>query len=121
MSNRQGILKQLAKDLESSPEVRRFGSGWLSGFFAIVMAIAALGMISALRWPEWFATPELETVKSLTGFRSAIHILLLGSYALALLSLLLRPRKILGFTALAIGIIAAILGGANVQPDETRS
>ncbi|MEO9634822.1 MAG: sterol desaturase family protein [Parasphingorhabdus sp.] len=118
---KKGILKQLAKDLESHPEVRRFGSGWLSGFFAIVMAIAGLGMVFALRFPDWFATPELEAVKQWTGFRGAIHLLLLGSYALALLSLLLRPRKILGFTALAIGIFAAILGGANVQPEDTRS
>ncbi|QJB70669.1 sterol desaturase family protein [Parasphingorhabdus halotolerans] len=85
------------------------------------MAIAGLGMVVALRFPEWFATPELAAVKEWTGFRGAIHILLLSSYGLALLSLLLRPRKILGFTALAIGIFAAILGGANVQPDETRN
>ena len=121
MAKKQGVLKQLAKDLESHPEVRRFGSGWLSGFFAILMAIAGLGMVIALRFPEWFATPELEVVKEWTGFRGVIHMLLLGSYALALLSLLLRPRKILGTTALVIGISAAILGGANVQPDETRS
>jgi len=40
---------------------------------------------------------------------------------LALLSLLLRPAKAIGFTALAIGIAAALLGGANVQPDEMRT
>ena len=104
MAKKSGILKQLAKDLEAPIEVRRFGSGWFAGFFAILMAIAALGMIVALRFPEWFATPELEMVKQWTGFRGVIHALLLGSYGLALLSLLLRPRKALGFAALAIGI-----------------
>ncbi|WP_422343330.1 hypothetical protein [Parasphingorhabdus sp.] len=89
MAKKQGILKQLAKDLEAPPEVRRFGSGWLAGFFAVVMAIAGLGMVIALRFPEWFATPELQAVKEWTGFRGAVHLLLLGSYALALLSLLL--------------------------------
>jgi sterol desaturase/sphingolipid hydroxylase (fatty acid hydroxylase superfamily) len=48
-----------------------------------------------------------------------VHVILLSSYALALLSLLLRPRKILGFTALAIALIATFLGGAAVQPRET--
>lgn len=121
MAKKQGILKQLAKDLEAPPEVRRFGSGWLAGFFAVVMAIAGLGMVIALRFPEWFATPELQAVKEWSGFRGAVHLLLLGSYALALLSLLLRPRKALGFSALAIGITAAFLGGANVQPEDTNS
>jgi len=121
MAKKRGVLKQLAKDLEAPKEVRRFGSGWFAGFFALVMAIAGLGMVIALRFPDWFATPELEMVKQWTGFRGVIHLMLLGSYALALLSLLLRPRKILGFSALVIGISAAILGGANVQPDETQS
>jgi hypothetical protein len=42
---------------------------------------------------------------------------LLVSYGLSLLSLLLRPRKILGATALMIGLAAAKIGGANVQND----
>jgi sterol desaturase/sphingolipid hydroxylase (fatty acid hydroxylase superfamily) len=33
---------------------------------------------------------------------------------------LLRPRKAIGFTALGIGILAALLGGADVQPAEAR-
>jgi sterol desaturase/sphingolipid hydroxylase (fatty acid hydroxylase superfamily) len=49
-----------------------------------------------------------------------IHFTLLASYALALLSLLLRPSKALGVTALVIALSATILGGAGVQPHETR-
>jgi sterol desaturase/sphingolipid hydroxylase (fatty acid hydroxylase superfamily) len=45
---------------------------------------------------------------------------LLGAYALALLSLLLRPRKALGGTALVLALAASILGGAAVQPRETH-
>lgn len=116
----KGFLSQLQRDLESPIEVRRFGSGWFSGFFALLFAIIGFGLVVALRFPEWFATPELEMVKTWSGFRGFVHLTLLASYALALLSLLLRPRKALGFTALAIGIAAALMGGANVQPSETR-
>ncbi|MEQ1548681.1 MAG: sterol desaturase family protein [Chakrabartia sp.] len=116
-----GFVEQLKRDLEAPIEVRRFGSGWFSGFFAVLLAVVAFGMVAALRWPEWFATPELAALKSWTGFRLFVHVVLLSSYALALLSLLLRPRKALGFTALGIGIAAALLGGANVQADETAS
>ncbi len=116
-----GYLKNLMRDLEAHTEVRRFGSGWLSGFFALLLAITALLMVVALRYPEWFATPELNVVKGWSGFRPLLHLILLASYALSLLSLLLRSRKVLGVTALMIGLGAALLGGANVQPDETRS
>lgn len=113
-------LQTLMHDLESHTEVRRFGSGWLSGFFALLFAIAGFLMVIALRFPDWFATPQLTAVKDWPGFRGVVHLTLLVSYALALLSLLLRPRKVLGLTALMVGLGAALLGGANVQPQETR-
>ena len=116
----QRYLSELMRDLESPRQVRRFGSGWLSGFFANLLALTGLLLVVALRFPEWFATPELQSVKDWSGFRGLVHLTLLASYALSLLSLLLRPRKILGATALVIGLGAALLGGANVQPEETR-
>jgi sterol desaturase/sphingolipid hydroxylase (fatty acid hydroxylase superfamily) len=117
---RRGYLDNLMRDLESPVEVRRFGSGWFAGFFALLFAVAGFGMVVALRYPDWFATPELAVLKDWGGFRAVVHAVLLSSYALALLSLLLRPRKALGATALAIGVTAALIGGANVQPQETR-
>jgi sterol desaturase/sphingolipid hydroxylase (fatty acid hydroxylase superfamily) len=117
---KQGYLSKLMHDLESPVEVRRFGSGWLSGFFALLFAITGFALTIAMRYPDWFATPELEILKAWGGFRGVMHMLLLASYALALLSLLLRPRKALGATALIIGIAATLIGGGNVQPQETR-
>jgi sterol desaturase/sphingolipid hydroxylase (fatty acid hydroxylase superfamily) len=116
----RGYLSTLMRDLESPVEVRRFGSGWFAGFFALLFAIAGFGMVVALRYPEWFATPELAMLKDWGGFRGVVHMVLLISYALSLLSLFLRPRKVLGATALAIGVSAALIGGANVQPQEVR-
>lgn len=112
-------LDHLTDDLESHVAVRKFGSGWYSGFFALVLAIAGLGLVVALRWPGWFATPELQAIEKTAWFRPVVHGVLLASYALALLSLLLRSRRALGFTALAIGITASLLGGANVTARET--
>ncbi len=115
------FLERLEHDLNAPIQVRGFGSGWFSGFFALLFAISGFGMVVALRYPAWFAMPELQVVKDWVGFRTAIHLVLLASYALALLSLLLRPRKVLGATALVIGMAAALLGGSNVQPSETAS
>ena len=113
-------LDHLRDDLEAPVAIRKFGSGWYSGFFALVLAIAGFGLVVALRWPGWFATPELQSVEQTLWFRPVVHAVLISSYALALLSLMLRTKKAIGFSALAIGIAAALLGGANVSPRETH-
>ena len=53
-----GFLKQLQRDLEAPIEVRRLGTGWFSGFFAIVLATVGLCFVAALRWPAMFAMPD---------------------------------------------------------------
>lgn len=115
------FFKRLERDLNAPIEVRGFGSGWFAGFFGLLFAVSGFGMVVALRYPDWFAMPELEAVKNSSAFRPAVHVVLLASYALSLLSLLLRPRKALGATALVIGVAATLLGGSNVQPQETAS
>jgi len=87
----------------------------------LVLAISGLAFVVALRWPGWFAMPQLEGVRGWGGFRLLTHATLLSAYALALLSLLLRPRKAIGMAALAVSLTASILGGASVQPHEAHS
>lgn len=116
----RGYWEQLKRDLEAPLAARGFGTGWFAGFFAIVLALAGLCFVAALRWPDWFAMPELARLRDMAWFRPMVHSTLLGAYALALLSLLLRPRKVLGATALLVALGASIMGGAAVQPQETR-
>jgi sterol desaturase/sphingolipid hydroxylase (fatty acid hydroxylase superfamily) len=112
-------IESLEHDLQSPVAVRRFGSGWLSGFFGLVLAIVGLCLVASLRWPDWFSTPELEPLRAWSGFRLLVHLVLIGGYALALLSLLLRPRKAIGMAALLVALTATLLGGSAVQPRET--
>ncbi|MCW1403874.1 sterol desaturase family protein [Novosphingobium sp. MW5] len=114
------FIDRLVRDLESPREVRGFGSGWFAGFFAILLGVIGLCFVAALRWQMSFAMPELAAIREWAGFRTLVHFTLLGSYALALLSLLLRPHKALGLTALALSLTATVLGGASVQPHETN-
>ncbi len=116
----RNYLKDLERDLQSPIEVRRFGSGWFTGFFALILAIAGLCFVMALRWPTWFAMPELAAIRDWSSFRLVVHAVLITAYGLALLSLLLRPRKAIGATALLIALGATLLGGAGVQPHESR-
>ncbi len=117
----KGFISRLVRDLEAPIEARGFGTGWFSGFFALLLSLTGLAFVAALRWPGWFAMPELELVRSWGGFRILTHFTLLGGYALALLSMLLRPRKAIGMTALAIALIGTILGGSHVTASEARS
>jgi sterol desaturase/sphingolipid hydroxylase (fatty acid hydroxylase superfamily) len=116
----KSFIERLEHDLQAPIEARGFGSGWFAGFFALLFAVAGFFLVIALRYPQWFAMPELQQLKDWAGFRAVVHGLLLVSYALALLSLLLRPRKAIGATALVIGLAAALIGGSNVQPAEAR-
>ena len=116
-----GMIERLVRDLEAPIEARGFGTGWFAGFFALLLAIAGLCFVVALRWPGWFAMPEMHAVTDRAAFRIVVHIVLIAAYALALLSLLLRPRKVLGVTALLVALAATLLGGAAVQPVETRT
>lgn len=118
---KRGFLGGLLHDLEAPIEARGFGTGWFAGFFALIFAIAGLCFVAALRWPDWFAMPQLGAVRDWTGFRVVIHLTLLAAYGLALLSVLLRPRKALGATALVIALVATLLGGAAVQPHESHA
>ena len=115
------ILGNLVRDLEAPIEARGFGTGWFSGFFGLVLGVTGLAFVVALRWPAWFAMPQLETIRDWTSFRLATHLILLSAYGLALLSLLLRKDKAIGMTALLVSLTASILGGANVQPHEVHS
>jgi sterol desaturase/sphingolipid hydroxylase (fatty acid hydroxylase superfamily) len=110
---------RLERDLASPLKVRRLGTGWFSGFFALLLAVVGLCMVAALRWPDWFAMPELAPLYQWSGLRPLVHAALLSAYALALLSLLLRPRKAIGATALVVALFATLLGGASVQARET--
>src|SRR5690349_14227239 len=113
------LIEDLERDLQAPVEVRRFGSGWLSGFLGLVLSVAGLCLVASLRWPDWFSTPELEPLRAWSGFRLIVHLVLIGGYALALLSLLLRPRKAIGTAALLVALTATLLGGSAVQPRET--
>lgn len=103
----------LERDLQSPLAVRRLGSGWFSGFFALLLSLTGLCLVMALRWPDWFSTPELAALHAWGGLRPLVHALLIGGYALALLSLLLRTRKAIGATALLAALFATLLGGGG--------
>lgn len=111
----------LREELQAPVAQRRFGSGWYAGLFAFLLSIAAFAMVLVLRFPAWLGTPQLAVLRDSAAFRPAVHFIILAAYGLAVVSLMLRRNKVLGFTALAIALAAALMGGANATASETRN
>jgi hypothetical protein len=104
------LLLRLRRALETPREDRPFASGWISGTLALVLGLAGLLLMVALHVPAFLMTPELGLVRASAVTRPALHLVLIIAYALALLSLILRDRKMLGFLAMAVTLSATLIG-----------
>ena len=109
------VRLRVRADLESPPELRRPGTGWLSGVAALLAAVAALFFVLCLRYPSVLTVPQVRHYYGQPSFRLALHGVLVGAFVLSVLSLVLRANKVLGFASLAITLMATLLGGSRVQ------
>jgi lathosterol oxidase len=94
---------------------RSFGTGWISGILGIVLGLLALFAVLCLHFPQYLTLPELRSRYPLEWVRLAIDVGLLAAMALAGLSMLLRKRKALGVTGLALAGAALLLGAGGVE------
>jgi len=109
-----GRLRQaLRADLQSEKQDRRFGSGWISGVFALFFAMAGLISVLCLRFPDLLTTPMLRDHYDVPLVRVALLLDLILGFALAVLNLALRRQKIMGFTAITGILVATLLGGSQ--------
>jgi len=117
------LRRRLRAELEAPPGQRRLGSGWISGVGALVLAVASLLLVISLRHPGFLGMPELRIIHSHPAFRAALQVMLIGSFLLAALNLVLRPRKTLGTWAMILTLSATLLGGAGARAggDETAT
>ena len=103
----------LRSDLESPEIERQFGRGWLSGVAALILAISGFLLVLCLRFPSWFTVPQIRAVYEKPVFHIGLQVWLVAAFVLAIISLVLRQNKILGFTALFLVVLATTLGGAQ--------
>lgn len=94
---------------------RDFGTGWISGVLGIVLGLLALMAVLCLHFPQYLTLPELRSRYPLELVRLAIDVGLLAAMGLAGLSMLLRRRKALGVTGLALAGAALALGAGGVE------
>ena len=114
------IIKRLSRELEIPREERPLGSGWLSGGGALLAGLTGLALVFVLKFPGTFLTPDLAPIHASGYLRPFLHAVLLIGYGLALLSLLLSKDKVLGGVALALVVVASLLGGSQTSASDAN-
>ena len=108
-------MTQIRRELESSAEERRFGTGWLSGTAGLVLAVVGVGAVLCLRYPDLLTVPDARAFYNVGIVRLALHVVLISAFTLGATSVALRQSKVLGGTAMTLVLAAAVLGGSRAQ------
>jgi len=111
----------LRSDLESSEVERQFGKGWISGVAALVLSISGLLFVLCLKFPALFTVPQVRELYGNAWFHLGLQIGLVAAFLLAVVSLILRQNKVLGFTALFLIVLATTLGTAHTEAEVTKA
>ena len=94
------------------------GSGWISGTLGVALGAIGLGGVLCFHFPSILTTADIRALYPLPFMRALLHLVLVGAFVLGALSLALRRRKVLGLTAIAMTLAAALLGGSRVPIDD---
>ena len=97
--------------MSAAASSRHFGTGWISGGVAITLSLIGLGGVLCFIFPEQLTSPYVRDAVPLPVLRALLQFVLVAAFVMALVSLILRKRKILGGIALTVAATAVALGG----------
>src|SRR5437588_407263 len=80
----------------ANPENTRFGTGWISGLFSIVLGVIGLGSVLCLLFPSFFTVPEARALYPMPYIRALIHIILVAGFLFGVICICLRKWRVLG-------------------------
>src|SRR5687767_2204183 len=89
-----------------NPEPTHFGSGWISGIWSMALGLIGLGAVLCFHQPSLLTLPDLRALYPLPYVRALLHVLLVSSFLLGVISVWLRRRKFLGLTGIGLTLIA---------------
>jgi len=93
------------------------GSGWFSGTVSVFLGACGLGAVAVLHFPEWLSSEQFRAAYPMDLMRALVELIIGLAFLFGCLNLLLRKKKTLGLTGLALAGLATVLGGAQVQID----
>lgn len=95
-------------------EPASFGRGWISGYLSALLGVVGLGAVVCFHFPEYLTMPELRHYYPVPYIRAVLHLVLVASFILGVVSLCLRQNKALGLVGMSLTLVAALLGGSRV-------
>src|ERR1700753_3483628 len=111
------FVRKVRAELEAPHHARVFGSGWISGSFALLAGVVGLLMVIVLRNPSLTSVPQLASVHESVLFRIAVYLVLAAGFILAALSLVLRDDKTLGTAAMVVTLLGTMIGSLPPHRD----
>ena len=109
----------LRNELEAPEEERPFGSGWLSGVAALILSVGGGALQVCMLFPGMLTIPQLRATYNAIPFHIVLYTILIAAFGLAMVSLVLRASKLLGFTAIMLVLITTLLGNFIAPDDNT--
>ena len=108
-------MTNLIQELDS-PD-RKFGSGWISGVLGLFLAIAGLATVFCFLFPQIFTVEETRGfyAKYYIAIRILLSAALIAAFFLGIVSVVLRDKRVLGFTTLTLVLLATLLGGSQAH------
>ena len=94
---------------------RHVGSGWISGVIGVFLGATAVGAVLVLHYPDLLSSADLRSHYSMPVMRALIKLTIGVAFLASCLNVLLRPRRVLGFTGIVLTFAAVLLGGADVE------
>jgi len=113
-------MKKLINEIDS--DTRQFGTGWISGFLGLALALLGLATVLCLWYPTWLTVEGTREFYSenLTAIRIALQLVLISAFVLGTISAMLRSSKLLGFSTVSIVLLASLMGGSQATAKTVR-
>ncbi|MEQ1642666.1 MAG: sterol desaturase family protein [Pyrinomonadaceae bacterium] len=103
--------------MDETEQPKNFGNGWISGALSVTLGAIGVGAVLCFHFPWMLTMPELREIYPVPYIRALLHLILVSSFVLGVVSLLLRERKLAGLTGIGLTLIAALMGGSQVPID----
>jgi sterol desaturase/sphingolipid hydroxylase (fatty acid hydroxylase superfamily) len=95
-------------------ESAHFGTGWISGTGSVFLGgLAVLGVV-VFWFPGALTTQAFRSQYPVNLLRSLLEVLIGLAFLFGAISMMLRKRKVLGLTGIALAFVALLAGGGEV-------
>ncbi len=110
-----GLERWLARAFDDD-EPTTLGSGWMSGTASVFLGLVAVLGALAFWFPGYLTTAEFRGRYPVAALRALLEFTIGLTFLLGAASLMMRRRKVLGLSGMALSLVALVAGGGRVAP-----